>query len=346
MNKFTGPDDAEYLLVSDQIKALADSAPGYVESRHRYRLDQAVPGPSREPQRLTNAPGNTARESSGQEASEVAQNDNGERDPQGPLFTNSDWVDTQIRPLDVKHISWSRKLHFNYTFRTSPFASGISADCRHVFLLRDSKLLLFRIPMDQGPRPEICHRLRPPEEREFHAAKMGSSIIAAICTPKRSVKRNGCYVKKMHEEDAHYESWHRVPSENSNDEGNYLYTSIAIFEATEYVLIALGMQSSTGSCSHVRVYKVDITVWTSCEIGTSSEFNPAVEGRIGHSSDAAKILNFSPDGQLLICSTTAQNRILVWRVIQQPDSRLENICNTVRPFGAVRCPLDLAQSSS
>lgn len=352
MNKFTGPEDSEYSMVSNQIKILAKAAPSYVDRRHRYKLDHGVPGPSRDahPSPEASVPAHHSNDQA--ERDQIVDNDmsltqSGETISQGPLFSHEDWKEEPIQQFDSKHVLWSGRLSFTKHFsRSSPYASGIAADCQHVFLLRSWQLLLFNIAANYQCEPTICHSLEPPEGREFNAAKMGVSTIATICTRKNSVKRDSCFVWNSFGQRDEAESWHRVPCENSPDEENYAYTCIAIHETREYVLVAVGMQNSTMNGAQVRVHKVDTANWDSQEMGTPFELTFTVEGRTTGSSDPAKILNFSPDGRLLICSTSRQNRILVWEISHEPEARLKQICATVRPFGAVIASLMMLMGST
>lgn len=209
-------------------------------------------------------------------------------------------------------------------------ASGVSSDCELSFLLRPDRLYLYTLPNSGSAEAQLCEKLKPPNKKQFWAVELGKSIIAAIIN-------NGCYIRRISDTRSpefegnrrnHLWPWHEVPQDTGWE--GWHYTCVAIHESVDNITVAFGMRRrSQGKVTQgkVKVYLLPQTSWQESLIG---DFD------IQNHDDSPKLLNFSSDGTLLVCTTRDYNQIHVWN-IGQPGPTL--ICRTRMKFQAVRTTL-------
>ena len=157
---------------------------------------------------------------------------------------------------------------------------------------------------------------KPPSKENFHGAALGNNFLAYI-TGRRS----------------------RVMAFTKDGKGGFLEeiifrteddwqpSSVSICEKIDTLILAVGLsRTRQGKRSgQVRIYAIAIN---------KSEDRILFEKTMEILTDSPKILNFSAQGNLLICTTVEKNQVHVWE-IDTDRPALAKICKTVRPFTGV-----------
>jgi hypothetical protein len=200
--------------------------------------------------------------------------------------------------------------------RLKCFLSGFAVDCRHCWLLSEQDLLVYEI--STGSQIETTYKGHATVGKgSFKAAAMG--ITAAV-----TISSDRCMVESL---DPSIVA-HQLSPVNQNWESD----SVAIFESSHYILVALAYHA--GSDGYITLFNLPLAPWHKGCHTRSADTCLRRQGSKGTKFPVhSKWLDFSKDGKYIVC-VTSQNSFVVWEV-RVKSMLLREVCAGTRKFTAV-----------
>ena len=189
---------------------------------------------------------------------------------------------------------------------------GLSPDCTLVMLLKPKLAQVFNWHSNLE-KPVL--ELKPSESRFLFEKGILGDHVLAITT------QYGCSLWDLGSSSKEAKKIIPYPSEEW-----WHLDCIAIHEMKGLVMVAIGIWRSEPDSRRGRV---DLYVLDKDNLDSVQQMRMSAEFL-----DSPKLLNFSANGSLLMCSTSERNRIFVWSL--DGPSGMEPMCQTAREFSGVR----------
>jgi hypothetical protein len=229
------------------------------------------------------------------------------------------------------------KLKIRHEKSFKPLASGISLDCRHVFLRNAHHIHIYSMEAIEhdhtkksiSPTALIIERkpfIRDPKDQGIQ----GTSIGLTVCA---SITEISCWLHKFVGEEKHQEI-RRMSHDNT-----WRLCCVAVSETTaekDPIIVALGMQQDRSGKDYGKVEL--ISIWQNDWGELASVQTMHLKDDTLRRSDVPKTLAFSSDGSILTCTTQRENQIHGWKLpTAKVVEKIRKITETSRPFNIVSC---------
>ena len=226
-----------------------------------------------------------------------------------PIFDPSGWKEAPFSSFHTKYNF--EKAQVKVPLFTSFHIAKLSPDCTIVLLLKPKLAQVFRIHHNlDNPVLEL-----KPSKSEFpYEEGMLGDHVLAITT------QYGCSLWDLGSSSKEPKKIIPYPSEE-----RWHLDCVAMHEMKGLVMVAIGVWRAEPDS---RCGRVDLYVLDNANLDTVQQMRMSAEF-----PDSPKLLNFSSDGSLLICTTSQRNRIFVWSL--DGPSGMEPMCQTIRNFSGV-----------
>lgn len=227
-----------------------------------------------------------------------------------PTFDPASWKEDTFQAFHTKYKL--QKAQVKVAMFTSFHVVVLSPDCAIVLLLKPKLAQVFRVHRDLD-HPVL--ELKPLKSEFLYEKGVLGNHVLAITT------QYGCSLWDLWSSSKEPKKIIPYPSEEW-----WHLDCVAIHEMKGLVMVTIGVWRAERDS---RCGRVDLYVLDKDNLNTVQQMRMSAEFQ-----DSPKLLNFSTNGSLLMCTTSERNRIFVWSL--DGPSGMEPMCQTARVFTGVR----------
>jgi hypothetical protein len=242
-------------------------------------------------------------------------------------WTESPLTVFSVRGMTVETLKIRRERNF------SPSSSGISLDCRHMFLRDDHSIHVYSVADIQRchaaksiPLPVLTYLDSPTKKSESSSQEIyGVSIGRTVCA---SITTTSCSLHRFIGEKKHQ------TIRNMSHENTWTLSCVAVSETTvadDLIIVALGLQREEKGIDFgkVELHSIWQNDWREHTRIQTMELRDPATGM----NDSPKTLSFSLDGAILTCTTQRHNQVHGWQLpTAEALGKIKRISATTRPF--------------